>query len=88
MPDIFVAPATYGIMRADVGTAHGGGFAPSGYRLRLAGLPQGPQQLSVRARSTVTGTFSNVRTITVNVRRGGVIFGVSGGPTVRTMRRK
>jgi M6 family metalloprotease-like protein len=88
LPDIFVGAATYGIMRADVGTAHGARFAPSGYRLRVAGLPQGPQQLSVRARSTVTGAFSNVRTITVNVRRGGVIFGVSGGPAVRTTRRK
>jgi M6 family metalloprotease-like protein len=82
-PNIFVGAATYGLTRADVGAAHGSRFTPSGYRLRIGGLPQGRQVLIVLARSTVTGTFSTQRTITVEVRGGGVMLAPPSGPTLR-----
>ena len=70
----FLGAAAYGISRPDVGSAYGSRFTDSGYQMRIGGLPQGWYQISVYARSTSTGAFSNVQTVTVLVRRGGVIF--------------
>jgi len=61
--------ATYGVQRADIGSAYGARFAASGftYDLDLSGAASGAHTIEVRPRSTVTGaTTSLVRGIKVS----------------------
>jgi len=66
-PAFFVGVADYGIARPDVGASYGARFTGSGYSL-LASLPAGTWQLAVYAHSAASGTFDQVRIITVTVR--------------------
>lgn len=65
-PAVFLGTATYGGSRPDVGASFGGQFTPSGFGLTTSVSP-GSYYISVYARSTVTGTFNQVQTITVTV---------------------
>jgi hypothetical protein len=63
----FVGSARYGGARPDLAGAFGSQFLNSGYSLSVSGLPSGVYQLAVFAHSRLTGTFNDVRTVTVNV---------------------
>jgi hypothetical protein len=62
----FVGVAEYGAARPDVGASFGARFTASGYNV-VASLPPGTWQLAVYAHSAASGTFDQVRTITVTV---------------------
>ncbi len=65
-PAVFVAAATRGLTRPEIGTRYGSRFAPSGYSFPLRGLAPAPYLLVVFARSTMSGTYTpQTRTITV-----------------------
>jgi len=65
-PAVFVAAATYGLTRPEIGARFGARFAPSGYSFPLRGLRPGPFLLVVFARSTMSGTYTpQTRMITV-----------------------
>jgi hypothetical protein len=67
-PAIFAGAAAYGSARPDVGTAFGASrFTDSGYNLTVTSLPQGTYDIGVYARSTVSGTFNQVRFVRVTV---------------------
>jgi hypothetical protein len=59
--------ATTGGSRPDVGTALGAQFGNSGFSLGASGLAPGQYDVTVYARSTVTGTFNQARTVRVTV---------------------
>jgi hypothetical protein len=63
----FVGVAAYGTPRPDLGAIFGARFANSGYVLTASGLGPGPYQLQVFALSAVTGSFSIVQVVNVNV---------------------
>ena len=63
----FVGAANYGGARPDVGAAYGSQFTNSGYGLTVAGLAPGTYRLDVHARSTVTGTFNQARSVLITV---------------------
>jgi hypothetical protein len=64
---VFVGAAAYGQARPDVAAFFGDSrFTDTGYS-HTANLPAGQYTLAVYARSTVTGTFNQVRTVTVTV---------------------
>ena len=63
----FLGMASYGAARSDVAALFGSSFSASGYSLSVTGLTPGTYDLSVFARSTVTGTFNQVQTVRVNV---------------------
>ena len=60
-PPQFLGVATYGLSRPDVGAIFGARFTNSGYTL-TAPLDPGRYTIAAFARSTVAGTFTNVRT--------------------------
>ena len=60
-PGVFLGAATLGISRPDVGSAHGGQYANSGFHLSVAPMLSGRYLIAAYARSTVTGTFSQFR---------------------------
>ena len=62
----FLGEAVYGFERPDVGAWLGSQYTPSGFAL-LASLPTGAYTVSVYARGTATGTFRNLRTVTIIV---------------------
>jgi glucose/arabinose dehydrogenase len=64
---VVIGAATYGIARPDVGAAFGSQFTSSGYQMLVRGLPPGSWQITVSARSTLTGTYTQSRTVTVRV---------------------
>jgi len=64
---VFLGAANYGGARPDVGGAFGAQFTSSGYGLTVSGLSPGPYQIVVFAHSSVTGTFSNSRSVNVTV---------------------
>jgi hypothetical protein len=66
-PMQFVGVAAYGTPRPDLGAIFGARFANSGYVLTASGLGPGPYQLQVFALSAVTGSFSIVQVVNVNV---------------------
>ena len=83
-PAVFVAAATYGLTRSEIGTQFAARFAPSGYSFQLRGLAPAPYLLVVFARSTVSGTFtSQTRAITVRADPLMVIDQPSPSATVR-----
>ncbi|HET6317663.1 MAG TPA: cellulase family glycosylhydrolase, partial [Chloroflexota bacterium] len=64
----YVADATYGTTRDDIGSTYGSRFGSSGYQyqLSLAGVSLGTHTVEVRAHSTITGAnTSYLRPITV-----------------------
>ena len=61
-PGVFIGQGSYGLARGDVGAAFGSRFTNSGYHFTITGLGPGQFVLGVYARSTVTGTYSIVRT--------------------------
>jgi hypothetical protein len=67
-PGVFIGTGSYGAARADVGAVYGSQFTNSGYHFTITGLGPGNFLLGVYARSTVTNTFSIVKTLhfTVN----------------------
>jgi glucose/arabinose dehydrogenase len=69
-PPTFAGSGTANRSRPDVAAAFGSRFADSGFDVPVSGLAPGVYQLVVYARSTVTGTFNNARTVTVTVRGG------------------
>jgi glucose/arabinose dehydrogenase len=65
---MFLGKATLGLERTGVGAKFGARFTPSGFELDVdPPLPIGNYTLHVLARSTVTGTFNNVRTISIQI---------------------
>jgi hypothetical protein len=64
---LFVAAATYGAPRGDVGAAFGSQFTNSGYNTYVSGLTTGTYDLVVYARSAVTGTFNQSHVVRVTV---------------------
>jgi hypothetical protein len=68
LDNAYVANATYGTARPDIGSAFGAQFTPSGYTytLSLAGVAPGSHTVKIHARSTVTG-IETTYTKTVNV---------------------
>jgi hypothetical protein len=64
---IFLGNATYGGMRPDVGDAYGPQFTDSAYALPVFGLPAGVWEIVAFMHSTVTGTFSDARSVIVTV---------------------
>ena len=64
----FLGVAGYGNSRPDVGAAFGSRFTPSGFSLNTAALPAGTYTIAVYAHSSVSGSFDNMRAITVTVR--------------------
>jgi hypothetical protein len=65
---IFVGAAAYGASRPDVAEAFGSSqFTNCGYNLTVGTLLTGEYRLQVFARSTVSGTFNQVRVIRVTV---------------------
>lgn len=64
---IFVGGAQHGIARPDLAPHFGAQFVNSGLALTVRGLQPGTYQLAIFARSAVTGTFNNVRTVTVTI---------------------
>jgi len=65
---IFLGVATYGIVRADIGTRFGAQFRNSGFTLTSGSeLATGRYLIAAIARDTVTGRFNTVRTATVTV---------------------
>ena len=67
----FVGVATYGTPRPDIGAAFGSRFTASGFTLQASGLPPGDVTLAIFARSLVSGTFDQVRTVRVRIPDGG-----------------
>jgi N-acetylneuraminic acid mutarotase len=67
-PGVFIGQGSYGGSRPDVGAIFGARFNDTGFHYTISGLGPGAFMLGVYARSTVTGTFSIVKTIhfTVN----------------------
>jgi hypothetical protein len=63
----FLGVGTYGSARPDVGGVFGARFTNSGYGLNVSGLGAGTYDLAVYGRSTVTGTFNQVRVVRVIV---------------------
>jgi glucose/arabinose dehydrogenase len=64
---VALGAATYGLSRPDVGAAFGSQFAASGYQLLVRGLAPGSWTITVSARSTITGTWAQSRSVTVRV---------------------
>jgi hypothetical protein len=67
-PGVYIGQGSYGLSRPDVGAIFGSRFTTSGFHYTISGLGPGAFMLGVYARSTVTGTFSVVKTVhfTVN----------------------
>ena len=55
--------ASYGLHRADIGSAFGSQFASAGFSAVVQGLPPGEYDITVYARSTVEGAFNQARTV-------------------------
>lgn len=66
-PGVFMGSGSYGLSRPDVGAIFGSRFTDSGYHFTITGLGSGAYVLGVYARSTVTGSFSIVRTLRFTV---------------------
>ena len=66
-PPLFVGVANYGRARGDLAAIFGSQFLASGYDLTVSGLPSGTYLFAVSAHSRITGTFNNLRTVTVRV---------------------
>ena len=64
---VFVGSATYGLTRNDVAAIYGSRFTFSGFHFTISGLGPGNYVLGVYGRSTVTNTFSAVRTVPITV---------------------
>ena len=60
--------AAYGGERPDIAAMHGERFRMSSFYMSVTTLPLGTYRLDVEARSTVTGTFNQFRSVTVTVR--------------------
>ena len=63
----FLGAASYGSSRSDVAAIFGSSFGASGYSLSVSGLASGTYDITVFARSTVTGTFNQMQTVRVGV---------------------
>lgn len=66
-PAIFLGTPEYGFARPDVGSIFGPQFTSCGFNLAVKSLSPGSYQIVVYARSTVTGSFSQFRVVTVSV---------------------
>lgn len=64
---VFVGASTTGVSRPDVGAVFGSQFSTAGFNV-TGTLAQGVYTLVVFAHSSVTGTFNDVRTVSVTVR--------------------
>jgi hypothetical protein len=63
----FLGAATLGLARPDVGAILGSQFAASGYSLDASGLSAGQYRIVVWVNSSVTGTFSQSRSVDIVV---------------------
>jgi hypothetical protein len=64
---VYMGQARTGGSRPDIAAAFGAQFAGAGYGIAVKGLPPAVYQIVAFAHSTVTGTFVDSRTITVQV---------------------
>jgi hypothetical protein len=63
----YVGRGAYGGARPDVAGAFGSQFVNVGYGISVRGLTPGVYQFSVYAHSKLTGTFNDLRTVTVTI---------------------
>ena len=63
----FLGRAAYGGARPDVAGAFGSQFLNAGYGISVRGLTPGIYQFSVYAHSKLTGTFNDLRAVTVTI---------------------
>jgi hypothetical protein len=66
-PPRYLGNAAYGGARSDVAAYFGPQFVGSGYGFTVRGLPPGVYQIVAFARSRLTGTFNNARSVVVTV---------------------
>ena len=64
---VFLGNGSYGWQRNDVGAALGTRFTNSGYHFTVTGMGPGDYVLGVYARSTVSNSFSVVKTVRITV---------------------
>jgi hypothetical protein len=67
-PPIFAGAAPYGLPRDDVARAYGDRFRPTGFGVRVDGLPHGNYDLAIFAWSTTARGFAAPRFVRVTVR--------------------
>jgi hypothetical protein len=63
----YVGRAAYGGARPDVAGAFGSQFLNAGYGVTVRGLPAGTYQFSVYGHSKLTGTFNDLRAVSVTI---------------------
>jgi len=67
-PGVFIGQGSYGLSRPDVGAIFGSPrYDHTGFHYTISGLGPGAFVLGVYARSTVTGTYSIVKTVHITV---------------------
>src|SRR6185369_4178565 len=66
-PGVFIGQGSYGNARPDVGAVYGSQFTNSGFHFTITGLGPGNFMLGVYGRSTVTNTFSAIKTVHFSV---------------------
>ena len=66
-PGVFMGVGSYGSPRTDVGAVYGTQFNNSGFHFSITGLGPGSYVLGVYAHSTVTNSFSIVKTVPFSV---------------------
>jgi hypothetical protein len=66
-PPVFLGIANHGLARPDVGAAFGPQFNSSGYALSVNGLAPGSYQITVLARSIITGSFDATWSVRITI---------------------
>jgi len=66
-PGVFVGTGTYGFARPDLAAIYGSRFTNVGFHFTITGLSPGSFTLNVYARSTVTGSYSIVKSVPIAV---------------------
>ena len=75
---MFVAEGQGGGQRSDVGAVFGAQFAASGFTFAVQGLPAGVYELGVYARSTVTGSFNQVKFVRITINGSTPLMSLDG----------
>ena len=66
---MFAGTANLGFYRPDIGALFGASMALSGFQLPISTLPSGTYTLVAFAHSEISGTFSNVQTVSVTLQQ-------------------
>ena len=84
---IFLGAPAFGNARPDVGAAFGSQFTNSGFAQVIRGLQPGNYTLTASAHSSVTGTFVDVRAVSVTIRNNPLMVNdapANGAPMLPT----